>query len=91
MTDWAVIPPTPTSKALDAIEDRVASLAAEATADDLVKLADAMSKIMHGPQGGRKIENYKSISDNTTTYAGRYGVDNTHASAEDKRPTGFSS
>ena len=69
-----------------AIEARVAELAPEATADDLVKLADAMGKLMYGPQGGSSV----TTSDNTTTYAGRYGVDNTHASAEDKRPTGFS-
>lgn len=63
-----------------AIKARISELAPEADHDQLVKLADAYSKVEFGPNG----------ANNTTRYAGRYGVDNTHGKRDDGKPLGFS-
>lgn len=62
-----------TDSARDAICHRAAALATEGSADDLVKLADAVSKVTHGPQGGAMSTeyNYKAETTTTTRYVDR--------------------
>ncbi len=64
-----------TDSARDAICERAAQLAAEnPSTDDLVKLADAVSRVTYGPQGGAMA--------NSTDY--RYTADTTSRHADDK-------
>lgn len=68
--------------AVEAIADRVTTLAPDADADALVKLADAVGKIVHGPQGG------KLTSDGTTTYGGGYRTEQVNV-VEERPSAGF--
>lgn len=74
----------PALEARDAICDRARELCPMATVDQLGKLADAVSKVIHGPQGGQLHKG------ETTSTVYNYTGDTTQRH-DDKKPstTGF--
>lgn len=77
--------PNAQAKAADAIFNRIASAAELAAPEDLLKLADAYGKVVHGPQGGHMVNetdyDYRSKTDQHETK---------HEGEDRKRPAGFS-
>ena len=68
---------------LKALEDRIAHHAENADVDELVKLCDAASKILWGPQGGRKNDSSRTMT--VMRYSGGYTQRQEHSNVT---PTG---
>lgn len=64
-----------TDAARDAVCDKAAALAETADPDQLVKLADAVSKVTYGPQGGtmNNSTDYRYTADTTTRHSDKSG------------------
>jgi hypothetical protein len=80
--------------ALDAICDRITALAADATVEDLAKLADAYGKAAYGPQGGVYEGDTSSVTrtytrSKTTSTSRSRAVTTQHFDRPGKKPAGF--